>query len=231
MHIHVWRIPLRLREGDHALLTDAERARAERLIIEEKQVQFISGRAALRRLLGRAIDRDPARVEFTYGEHGKPELVDAPELSFNLSHSRGQALLAIARVAAGHTPPRLGADIEYQKPGRSFADIAQRFFSEREYASLGGVGDDRVPELFYRAWTLKEAYLKAWGTGLTFPSNRFTITMEPNEDPRLLETQMPDDDPESWTMYRLDRGSYAGALCFDGPPAEIVVRDLEEPDT
>lgn len=231
VQIHVWRIPLRLRDGDQALLTDAERARAQRLIIEEKRIQFISGRAALRRLLGQAVDRDPARIEFEYGEHGKPELRDAPDLSFNLSHSHGQGLLAIARATPGYGPPRLGADIEYQKPGRSFSDIAERFFSAQEYASLGGAGDDQIPELFYRAWTLKEAYLKAWGTGLTFPSNRFTITMEPNEDPRVVETQMPDDDPARWRMHRLDRGDYAAAVCFDGPAAEIIVRHLDDAES
>lgn len=231
VQIHVWRIPLHVREGDYDLLTQAERARAERLIIEEKRVQFISGRAALRRVLGRAVERDPAKVAFTYGEHGKPELDGADGLSFNLSHSRGQALLAVARAVPGHAAPRLGADIEFQKLGRSFTDIAERFFSEREYASLDCMGPERVPELFYRAWTLKEAYLKAWGTGLTFPSNRFTITMEPAEQPRVLETEMPDDDPSTWRMDRLDRGEYAAALCYDGPPAQIEVRDFDDIDT
>ncbi len=64
-------------------------------------------------------------------------------------------------VAVSNAGP-VGIDIEYQRPGRDVAGIAEASFGEKERieVSIGG------PNTFYRVWTLREAIAKALGAGL-----------------------------------------------------------------
>lgn len=212
------------RDGDLELLTEDERARASRLIIPAKRAQFIAGRATLRRLLGARAGIDPATVRFAYGEHGKPELEGATGASprFNLSHSHTRGLLAVAPADIG----TVGVDVEHRRPGRAFEAIAERFFSPPELEQLLAAPPADRPAMFYRAWAQKEAYLKAWGTGLTFSSQRFTVTMGRDRAPGVLDTQMPGDAPTRWSLRDVEVSEpggpgYAAALCLPRGAVEV----------
>jgi 4'-phosphopantetheinyl transferase len=64
---------------------------------------------------------------------------------------------------------------------------------------------------------MKEAYLKAWGTGLSFASNRFTLDYVGDGAGRLVSTDMPGDDPDEWRFEDVPLGGgYTGAICFEG---------------
>jgi 4'-phosphopantetheinyl transferase len=202
--------------ADWALLSVDERARADRLILEHKRQHFVMGRATLRRLLGTALGRAPEAIEFEYGEHGKPELPDTPGLRFNLTHSYELAILAVGE------DERLGVDVEHARTGRAFEDIARTFFSPRERDDLLRLSASDRPPAFYRAWTRKEAYLKALGTGLSFASSRFTIRFGQDEEAALVATEYPGDDPTRWKMVDVvPGGPYAAAVCWDGPPRRL----------
>jgi len=82
-------------DGGWPLLSDEERERAARFLIEEKRVQFVAMRGVLRRWLGDCLALDPAALRFAYGEHGKPHLIDS-NLHFNVSHSEETGVIAIA---------------------------------------------------------------------------------------------------------------------------------------
>ena len=87
--------------------------------------------------------------------------------------------------------------------------------------SAAAVKRDLAPEArasaFYRAWAMKEAYLKAWGTGLSFASNRFTLDYVGDGAGRLVSTDMPGDDPDEWRFEDVPLGGgYTGAICFEG---------------
>ena len=197
-------------ETSWAALAPDERTRAERLIIPAKRRQFVVGRARLRTILARHLDRDPASLTFAYGAHGKPEIPEYPELSFNLSHSGDTALLGVCFAR------RLGVDVEETRPGRDFVAIAEHFFSGEERAALDRIGDATRAHAFYRAWTRKEAYLKAIGTGLSFASTRFTITFDPDRPSSVVATEYPGDRPENWRVVDVEPGrSCAAALCVE----------------
>ena len=214
--IDVWRFDLHVGEDDWSILAPDEADSARRIVVAEKRDQKAAARAHLRRILARYLDTDPRDVSFSYGEHGKPMLSDHTEPGFNLSHSRWGGLAAVLRGA------RIGVDLEFTRGGPAFMKLAERFFSSAESAGLRALSADTRPTAFYRAWTRKEAYLKAWGTGLSFASNRFTLDYLSDGGGRLLATEMPGDDPSRWHFRDVELGQdFIGALCFDGPDRPI----------
>ena len=214
--IDVWRFALKVQEHDWAILTPEEVQTAQRIVIDEKRDRKASSRAHLRRILARYVGADPQDVKFTYGEHGKPILAERDEPRFNLSDSGSQGLVAVS------VGGRVGVDLEFAREGRSFTEIADRFFSPVESAALRRLRLEARPAAFYRAWTRKEAYLKAWGTGLSFASNRFTLDYIGEGPGNLLATEMPEDDTSRWHFRAVELGlAYTGAICVEGPDRPI----------
>ncbi len=223
--IDLWRIDLTVTEHDWETLDAEEAERARRIIIDAKRDQKAAARAHLRRILAGYVDEDPIALAFEYGEHGKPVLPAWPELSFNLSHSRATGLLAVTGGI------RIGVDVEHARPGRAFEEIAERFFSSTERAYLLALSPQDRPAAFYRAWTRKEAYLKAHGTGLSFASSRFSIEYGASDAGRVLDTQMPGDRPERWRLADVTTGpDFAGAVCYEGAARVLRLWDAVAPD-
>ncbi len=137
-----------------------------------KQLQH----AAAHALLGEALTAEAARLglptpvlppELAYGEYGKPHLPAFPTLHFNLSHCRGLALCLFSAHSCG-------VDAEPIQPLRP--RVAERVCSLEEQAALQSAADPN--RLFMQLWTLKEAYVKAIGIGISYPMREvsFTIT-------------------------------------------------------
>lgn len=125
-----------------------------------------AARRALREILGAYLRQDPDAVALTSGESGKPELATSPPpLSFNLSHSAGLALVAIA---AGETA--IGVDVERLRPRRDLARLAARWLPEADAVAVAAASDGEREEVFHTAWTRHEARTKCTGTGLSGPS-------------------------------------------------------------
>ncbi|WP_053226173.1 4'-phosphopantetheinyl transferase family protein [Solirubrobacter soli] len=140
-----------------AMLSDAERTRAERL---SSAPRWIVARAALRIVLASHLAEHPADVELDTGPHGKPE-IPGSRLRFNLSHSGDLALIALTRDA------ELGVDVE-RTSRRSTA--VERTLTDGERSSLNG--HDRHIGLL-RIWCRKEAMAKAGGGGLGWAPETF----------------------------------------------------------
>ena len=209
--VDVWRLDLIVAEEDWEILSPDESERADRIIVEEKRSQRASSRAQLRRILSMYVDAEPRDLRFEYGEHGKPTLVDHADLSFNLSHSEKVGLVAVSKRV------RVGIDVEHAREGRDFSGLAVRFFSAEERDVFGRLPESDRQAAFYRAWTRKEAYLKALGTGLSFPSNGFTIDYSGDGPGCVTATEVPGDDPQTWRFSDVDAGpNFPGAVCIEG---------------
>jgi 4'-phosphopantetheinyl transferase len=221
--VDVWRIALDAVPARDEVLSAGERERAARLRIESKRRQYRVARSALRVLLGRYLDRDPACLELRFGDNGKPEL-PASGFSFNLSHSGELALLAVTRADV-----RLGIDVEQMVVERAHDRLARRFFSTEEADRYAALAAPERAAAFYRLWTRKEAYLKAWGTGLSFSSRRFTLELEPGSGPLLLRTEMPGDEtPRGWWFEALEPGAgYVATACWQGERAPLRAFQFE----
>lgn len=143
-----------------ALLSPEERLRHERMAVWDKQTEFLVSRALLRRVLGALLDLPPAAIAFDITEDGKPLLSAslAQSLAFNLAHSEGFVLVAVAEAAS------VGVDVESIAAYKS--GIARRFFSATEYGWLEQHPPESRAAAFYQLWTIKEACIKALGTGV-----------------------------------------------------------------
>jgi len=222
--VHLWHFDLDAPEDTLAryrtLLNDGERARAKRLIRDLHRDQFIVGRARLRILLGRYLSQAPESIDFTYSEQGKPALMQIPAsapLSFNLSHSGGIAICAIAGFDT------VGVDVEAIKESRDLVPIARRFFSEREREQLLALPEDQQCPAFYQCWSNKEALLKAWGTGLATPLDKFTVEVAVGKA-GVVEIDLVEWATTSWQIYPIDvPPGFAAALATPGTMEKLDV--------
>lgn len=146
-------------------LTEAEAAQAARFRARSDQQAFLLGRTLTRWLCY----GDGRRVPFQFGPQGKPFLPGAP--GFNLSHSGGWLALVLGDSA------HLGIDIEAGAGLGDGADLVPRVLHPQEAAAWHAAPDRR--SLFLRAWTRKEALLKAKGCG--------TLDEFPTIDTRLTD--------------------------------------------
>jgi 4'-phosphopantetheinyl transferase len=150
-----------------AVLSTDEYERAERFRFARDQRRYIVGRACLRLLLAHYLEGergDPHSITLQYGSHGKPELVgplSVTSLKFNLAHSDQLALVALTLDHA------LGVDLERIRPLAALDQVAERYFAPEEAAALRDLPMPARQVAFFRCWTLKEAYLKGRGVGLS----------------------------------------------------------------
>ncbi len=162
-------------------LSEDEHLRAGRLRSPRSADRFTVTRGILRALLGRYLASRPERLVFAYGLHGKPELAGNLQagLSFNVSHSGGLAVFAVANGF------EVGVDIEEVHPVNDLEATASIFLSPDELAEFKAMPATEKLERFFVVWTCKEAILKALGAGFTNPAKsvlaRFSQT-EPKGD-------------------------------------------------
>ncbi len=101
-----------------------------------------------------------SEADILKGSHGKPYLPEYPEICFNVSHAEGIAACIVS-------DRECGIDCE---PVRQYRpNVMRRTFSESEISLIENAPEETRDLLFLRLWTLKEAYVKAIGTGLSFP--------------------------------------------------------------
>lgn len=118
-------------------------------------------RAALGQILADALG-EPEPPALKLGENGKPRLAVEPDrLAFNLSHSGGLALVALAPGGID-----VGVDVERIKPRRDLARLAARWLPECDAAAVAAVPPAEQASVFYPAWTRHEARVKCTGVGL-----------------------------------------------------------------
>lgn len=176
----------------------------------EKKEQFIASRGVLRFLLGGYLQTIPQEVPLSQGLHGKP-FVPASNLSFNLSHSGDYILYICARQCA------VGVDIEQMRPGLVFHKLMRSHFSEQERLSITSLPQDQQEQAFFRLWTRKEAYLKALGTGFSFPLPITAISVIPKEGLQASPTQL-EELPSHWYIKDIfvDTG-YSSSIALEHP--------------
>ena len=216
--VHVWNAhldPVNARaEQLTSVLSEDERDRAGRFHFAKDRAHFAYTRSVLRVLLGHYLNVPPADVKFRYGRTGKPELSAAfhdTKLQFNLSHSHGQVLFAIARQCA------IGVDIEMIRPDTDIERIAERFFSFVETEQLRALTGLEKRVGFFNGWTRKEAYLKARGEGIGEGLDQFAVSLIPGKPARLLFDRRDPNAVNRWSVHDLKTSSgFSAAVVVEG---------------
>ena len=93
---------------------------------------------------------------FEYNEHGKPSIVDHPDIFFNLSHCKEAAVCVIS----DHP---VGIDVESI---REYKESLVRYtMNDAEIREIES--SENPASAFIRLWTMKEATMKLVGTGIS----------------------------------------------------------------
>lgn len=202
-----------------AVLSPDERERAVRFHFRRDAMRWIVARATLREILGAYLETEPVAIAFTYGPKGKPALVveeGRADLQFSISHS---ADLAAFAVTVG-VP--VGVDVERLREVDDMEQIAARTFSVRECSALRSLPPEQRAAGFFNCWTRKEAYIKALGEGLSYPLDRFSVSVAPGLPARLEVVEDTPDHVETWTMEALPvRAGFAGTVVVGRPGARV----------
>lgn len=175
-NIHVWCIDLNQHFDRISVLNQSlsasERQRAAKFIFPIHRDRWTVARGYLRHILSHYLNSTPEQIVFNYGAQGKPEIAGSG-LEFNLSHSHDRAVYGISA-----TYP-IGIDVEHIRE-LPYLQLVDRFFSPTESAIFHNLPPSEYQAAFFHAWTQKEAYLKADGTGLTTPLDRIEVSIDPS---------------------------------------------------
>ncbi len=151
---------------DHQALVDClssdECLRAAVYLRDSDRQDFIAGHLLLKVLAGRALCLPARHVELFQqcpscgGPHGRPSLPRQPRLQLALAHSEGVVLAAVGWGL-------LGVDVE-RRTAPTSPQLLDRFLTVPEQRRV--LGREDAQEAAVRAWTRKEALLKARGQSL-----------------------------------------------------------------
>jgi 4'-phosphopantetheinyl transferase len=182
-----------------ACLSADEHERYARFHFDEDRVAYLVAHALTRHLIAEAARVEPAALRFTTSEHGKPELCypdAAIGLRFNLSHTRGLVACAITQQRA------IGVDVERIDRRVELLAVARHVFSPREITALTALADEPQRLRFFELWTLKEAYIKAIGKGLSAPLRAISFFPECADPVPVHFDAEAADDPAAWCFRR-----------------------------
>ncbi|HEY1806694.1 MAG TPA: 4'-phosphopantetheinyl transferase superfamily protein [Terracidiphilus sp.] len=213
--IHIWIFPT---EAPNDLVARFERIlpseevdRGARFHSTHLRDSFVLARGALRFLLGKYLNTDPASIRFVYGLRGKPALASVTGIDFNMTHSGTMAAIALTMDCP------LGIDLEQIRPISDMQEIAARFFCPEEASEVMSLSAAERERAFFRCWTRKESYIKATGDGLFTPLDDFRVTVLCGTPARFVHLARDLVAAQKWTLHDLNLvPDYAAALAYRG---------------
>ena len=196
--IHLW-----IREVDQddpthdatgaSILSPEELERAARFRFPRDQRLFRVAHTLLRETLGRYLDQHPATLKFVAESHGRPELTDR-QLRFNLTHTNGLVACVVTSKAD------CGVDAEPSDRRSDYQLVAKNVFTDAERDAIAARPEAERPHQFFQFWTLKEAYIKARGQGLSLPLKEISFDVGQPE-PTVQFGPPIGDDPAAWRFW------------------------------
>ncbi|WP_111977975.1 4'-phosphopantetheinyl transferase family protein [Algibacillus agarilyticus] len=165
-----------LKASEGHLLNAAEQKKLSEFKFEADQLRYLVTRLFIRKILSHYFSGiSPEYWHFKTNAFGKPSIANQKMpflLPFNLSHTRQQIVCAVSSGVD------VGIDIEHVDALREYSDIAARFFSSPESDYIQSLDTEHQRHAFYQIWTLKEAFIKAEGKGLSLPLDQFSFRFD-----------------------------------------------------
>jgi 4'-phosphopantetheinyl transferase len=180
------------------LLSEAERARWTRYVAPDARIQYLVSRVLVRTILSRYAEVSERAWQFEANRYGRP-YVSQPRawrgIYFNLSNTTGLVVCAIAKECD------IGIDVENVTRTLDVDELAPTVFASKELADFRRSAPEHRRNRFFSYWTLKEAYIKARGMGLSLPLDSFWFDLG-GPSPLLHVTEQCGDRPERWRFYQ-----------------------------
>ncbi|MBO0514495.1 thioesterase domain-containing protein [Streptomyces beijiangensis] len=146
-----------------------------------------------------------------------------PGVQVSLTHSG--TLAAVALTTAG----AVGVDIELLRPLPELEGMARTVLAASELEEWGAAGPSSRLNILFRAWTRKEAVLKALGTGLGGDMRSVVTDLAPAPHHPAAVAALPHEAGPlaHWTVRDLPaQAGYAGALAVRAPGAHVVQHQI-----
>lgn len=142
------------------VLGEAERRRHRKIENDQVARFFAFRRAARRAILASYCDTAARELVISDDPASRPVLLHPKiGIEFSASHSGTAGIVAVARAIP------VGADLEILRPIDE-TRFSERILSAAERVAMQSVAPERRAELVIRAWTAKEAVIKAAGLSL-----------------------------------------------------------------
>lgn len=219
--VHLWQFALtdfaELTPNLLPLLTTTDQASYHRAKQHQQHPPHIASRGFLKHLLAHYVSITPEKIEIVMNTHGKPQLAHVHTLQFSISHTATHIVFALTQHSL------LGVDLENQRDLNDYLDLAKRFFSVYEFDYLNQLPKAQIPQAFIRLWTLKEAFVKAVGFGLSYPLSDFSIDTG-SGNPYILEKQQTKEPTKAdeWSCFSWEVPSqHYLALVIQGKPQTL----------
>ncbi len=148
-----------------SLLSDEERARADRFRTSALRARYVAAHGSLRTLLHHCSGVGYNDLRMDFNPFGKPRLAGFPKLHFNISYGGPYVLIGMG------LDNEIGVDIEVIRPISDASELMQLHYTRGEQMELWRARMAGLPvsSAFLRIWTRKEACVKALGSGLDIP--------------------------------------------------------------
>jgi len=213
--IDIWRIDLNWDSSKVSQsiknLSPDEEEKARSFRFEKDRDRYIVARNSLRIIIGNYLDIKPDQIRFSYNKYGKPFLDNGnQELRFNLSHSRDIALIAVTSGA------EVGVDVEYLDDELDVMTLANTILSETETSMLEKLPADSQTKTFFKAWTRKEAFLKALGKGFSETADRLPTSALMTEAKISVKITGGQSDKSWWLASFPINRDYSAAVAAEG---------------
>jgi 4'-phosphopantetheinyl transferase len=181
-------------------LSVEERDRMKQFHAPRHRHTYLVAHALVRGALARELGCEPQELMFESNTYGKPSLVlpaSSTKLEFNLSHTEGMCVVALS----SHS--RVGCDIESLNQPSLEVDIARHFFTHEESEDILNCLPAHQVERLLTYWTLKEAYIKAEGQGLSMGLDTFYFSLQENQPPRLILKSGAQQSSAAWQFKQM----------------------------
>ena len=185
----------------YQLLSKGERLKQQRFYFEKHRHQYLITRAMVRSILSLYTNEiAPEKWKFKNNDYGKPSINNSSltiPLCFNISHTDELVVMAVA------VDQEMGVDVEYLPRLGENLEIANRFFSPIEVKQLLDLSPEEKRNRFFDLWTLKEAYIKACGMGLSIPLDHFSYSFSQQGKINIDFNPERNDLPEYWQFWQI----------------------------
>ena len=192
------------------LLSEDERALWQTFRFDRHRREYLTTRVLVRTALSHYYPMPLKPGAFKRTLTASPPSTPDCGLRFNLSNSPGLVVCLIAQGA------EVGVDAEPIERAEKIAELAPEVLSPLELAQLEALrGPERLDRIL-SLWTLKEAYIKARGMGLSLPLSKVSFLFGGVEGIRLeLDSALSTEPGSRWQFCLVEHAGHRIALMAD----------------